>query len=116
MRALLGAALVVGLALPDPTNAQMPPAGETTMACPMHGMHGMTGMPGMMGMMGGEGANATGPAALLGGWVGSLGLTPEQTAEVDAILARAREAALALLTPEQRASLEARSAEAGHPH
>jgi hypothetical protein len=82
----------------------------------MQGTQGTQGMQGMqgMGMMGGHGQGMPGPAALLGRPVGPLGLTAEQTAELDAILARAREAALAVLTPEQRASLEAPPAEAGH--
>ena len=122
MRALLlGAALALLLAFPDPTNAQTPPAAESTMTCAMHGTHDMQGMQNMqgmpgMGMMGGPGQGMQGPAALLGRPVGPLGLTAEQTAELDAILARAREAALAVLTPEQRASLEAPSAEAEHQH
>jgi hypothetical protein len=75
----------------------------------------MQGMQGM-GMMGGHGQGMQGPAALLGRPVGPLGLTVEQIAELDAILARAREAALAVLTPEQRASLEAPSADGERQH
>jgi hypothetical protein len=120
MRALLGAAVAFLLALPDPTHAQAPPPMESMMSCPMHAqsMQGMQGTEGMqgMGMMSGHGQGMQGPAALLGRPVGPLGLTAEQTAELDAILARAREAALAVLTPEQRASLEAPAAEAEHQH
>jgi hypothetical protein len=127
MRTLLGAALVLSIAFPSPTNAQTPPAAtESTTMCPMHAMHaegtnamqGMQGMQGMqsMAMMGGQGPTMQGPAALFGRPVGALGLTAEQTAELDAILARAREAAFAVLTPEQRASLEAPPAGAEHQH
>jgi hypothetical protein len=120
MKALLGAALALLLVFPDPSNAQTPSATESMMSCPMHaqGMDGMQGTQGMqgMGMMGGHGQGMQGPAALLGRPVGPLGLTTEQTAELDAIMARAREAALAVLTPEQRASLESPSAEAEPQH
>jgi hypothetical protein len=127
MRTLLGAALALLVAFPSPTDGQTPPPATESMAmCPMHAMHAqgtgaMEGMPGMhgmqgMAMMGGQGQPMQGPAALLGRPVGALGLTAEQTAELDAILARAREAALAVLTPEQRASLEAPSAGAEHQH
>lgn len=118
MRALLYAAVALLVAFPDPTNAQTPPATESTMTCPMHGMHDAQGTQGMQGMemMGGHGQGMQGPAALLGRPVGPLGLTVEQTVELDAILARAREAALAVLTPEQRTSLEAPSVDAEHQH
>jgi hypothetical protein len=105
---------VLAIAFPIPTNGQTPPPTGSMTMCPMHAqgsgaMEGMQGMQGMQGMpmMGAQGQPMQGPAALLGGPVGPLGLTAEQTAELDAILARAREAALAVLTPEQRATLEA---------
>jgi hypothetical protein len=124
MRTLLAAALVLSIEVPSPTHGQQPPAAtESTTMCPMHAMHAegtnaMQGMQGMqsMAMMGGQGPTMQGPAALFGRPVGALGLTAEQTAELDAILARAREAAFAVLTPEQRASLEAPPAGAEHQH
>ena len=66
-----------------------------------------------MAMGCGECASCMGAAAILGRGAGMLGLTAEQKTELDAIVARAREAALAALTPEQRAMIETQAAAPG---
>ena len=140
MRALLGAALTVLVASAgEAQQPAEPPASPSTMDCMMHSMQGeqTQGMQAGMGMhtqgapgggMGMHGmqpdgaatpsmacdcagcATRAGFAALLGGGAGALTLTNEQTSDLDAIMGRAREAALAVLTAEQRAALEAQSA------
>lgn len=114
-------------------------ASAETPAMPMQGMPMMQGTPMMQGMMPGQGmqgmqgagmgvgagganmpmdqcpgcASQDGFAALFGRPAAGLTLTSEQRTEVDAILSRARNEALALLTAEQRTALEARHAAPG---
>ena len=117
-----------------------PPAAPSTTSCMMHSMPSMnmqhtdtpsTSMPSMdmpsmnMDMQRDQAAMPTMPTmecdcpgcaagagfvALLGRGAGALTLTTEQTNELDAIMTRARQAALAALTAEQRAALEALAA------
>ena len=126
-----GAATVQGM-MQDTMMPCMQPAGDGAGAgmprTPMPGMSGMQGQPlqqgpGMQGMhMGGAAdmqemacdcpmcAGQHALAGLLGRPAGNLGLTESQTAELSAITARAREEARAILTPEQRSSLDAQAA------
>jgi hypothetical protein len=126
MRAFLGAALMLLVAASgqaqQPTE---PPAAPSTMNCMMHSMQGTQGMQGMQGMQPDQAAMPSmecdcaactaraGFAALLGKGAGALTLTSEQTTELDAILARAHEAALAVLSAEQRTALQAHAAAPG---
>lgn len=136
IRVLLGAALTLLVAsgghAQQPTE---PPAMQPAMDCMMHAMQGMQGMQGGMAMpaqsapgremnmhgmqanqaagsmeCGCAGCARAGFSALLGKGAGALTLTTEQTTELDAIMGRAREAALAVLTAEQRDALEAQAA------
>jgi hypothetical protein len=80
----------------------------------MQGMHGGGGMQGMQGQQGQQQPQTCimrdpegGLSALLLGSVADLGLSDAQRQELDQILARAQGEALAALTAEQRARLEA---------
>ncbi|MGE0158573.1 MAG: hypothetical protein AB7T31_04120 [Gemmatimonadales bacterium] len=126
MRALFSATLAFAIALPataqqTPPDAATQPPAQPMMGC-MHMQAGggmaMQGMPMMQGMQHGAemqpAAAGDAASAIFGQPVGALALTAEQATELDAIVARAREAALAILTPEQRARLSTQAAE--HPH
>jgi hypothetical protein len=115
-----------GAGMPQmPMQGMSPMQGPGMMGSGMSGMPMTQGMPMMPPAQNGTAASAPMPmgcgdcacngaaAAILGPGVGMLGLTAEQNTELDAIVARAREAALAVLTPEQRARIETQAATPG---